>query len=73
MCEVLGPLLCQLMREVQSGALAVGLCRESPGDDWAEHGACRAGREQLPGGEASAGLFLTEQVIQLWGFDISWV
>lgn len=32
-------------------------------------GACRAGREQLRGGETSAGVFLMEQVIQfrrLW-------
>lgn len=73
--EVLGPLLGRLMQAGsewvprQRGALAVGLCRESP---WGRlGGACRAGREQLRGGETSAGVFLTEWVFGFGGFAVS--
>lgn len=34
-------------------------------------GACRAGREQLRGGETSAGVFLTEWVFGFGGFAVS--
>lgn len=37
------------------------------GEGEEECGACRAGREQLRGGEISAGVFLMEQVIQFRG------